>query len=285
MTAWMEERGVDLASSVVQGDGRAFFAGGSWVPFLGLPRTHFTYAGERADWVSGCAMVVRTALFDRLGGFDPGYFLYSEDVDFSMRAAALGRGTRRLRRAAGQSSRTRQEHQYARFRAQTSHLHDFARTAPAPIFARDRDAERRAVSNAGLAGSQRGVPARLSVASARVSRGIPRRRSRTGRPVKSPSNASAARIRCDCRACRGGGECGVLRCFRRAAVRLLLRSRRQRGRDVDDLQLDARLCRRLGCVRVGRLGRAHALYVRADDGIRHRCADRKDPRRQRVRRD
>ncbi len=90
MTAWMEERGVDLASSVVQGDGRAFFAGGSWVPFLGLPRTHFTYAGERADWVSGCAMVVRTALFDRLGGFDPGYFLYSEDVDFSMRAAALG---------------------------------------------------------------------------------------------------------------------------------------------------------------------------------------------------
>ncbi len=36
---------------------------------------------------SGCFMAMRTALFRNLGGFDPGYFLYFEDFDLSLRAA------------------------------------------------------------------------------------------------------------------------------------------------------------------------------------------------------
>ena len=36
---------------------------------------------------SGCFMLVRTALFKRLAGFDPGYFMYFEDYDLSLRAA------------------------------------------------------------------------------------------------------------------------------------------------------------------------------------------------------
>lgn len=36
---------------------------------------------------SGCFMAVRTALFRKLGGFDPGYFMYFEDYDLSMRLA------------------------------------------------------------------------------------------------------------------------------------------------------------------------------------------------------
>jgi N-acetylglucosaminyl-diphospho-decaprenol L-rhamnosyltransferase len=90
MTAWMDERSMDIGSSVVAGDGRPFFAGGSWLPYLGVARTHATFAGERARWVSGCAMLVRAGWFDRLGGFDEGYFLYSEDVDACFRAEALG---------------------------------------------------------------------------------------------------------------------------------------------------------------------------------------------------
>ncbi|WP_250002921.1 glycosyltransferase family 2 protein [Actinoplanes sp. M2I2] len=40
--------------------------------------------------VSGCCMLVERDLFDRLGGFDPVYFLYSDDIDLCTRAAALG---------------------------------------------------------------------------------------------------------------------------------------------------------------------------------------------------
>ena len=36
---------------------------------------------------SGCFMLTRTALFKRLGGFDPRYFMYFEDYDLSLRAA------------------------------------------------------------------------------------------------------------------------------------------------------------------------------------------------------
>ena len=40
--------------------------------------------------VSGCCMLIERQLFDRLGGFDPQYFLYSDDIDLCARAAALG---------------------------------------------------------------------------------------------------------------------------------------------------------------------------------------------------
>ena len=36
---------------------------------------------------SGCFMAIRTPLFRKLGGFDPGYFMYFEDYDLSVRAA------------------------------------------------------------------------------------------------------------------------------------------------------------------------------------------------------
>ena len=35
---------------------------------------------------SGCFMLMRTALFTRIGGFDPRYFMYFEDYDLSLRA-------------------------------------------------------------------------------------------------------------------------------------------------------------------------------------------------------
>jgi N-acetylglucosaminyl-diphospho-decaprenol L-rhamnosyltransferase len=40
--------------------------------------------------VSGCVLLVRAAVWDALGGFDPRYFMYGEDVDLSTRAAELG---------------------------------------------------------------------------------------------------------------------------------------------------------------------------------------------------
>ena len=42
------------------------------------------------DWLSGCALAVRRAAFDAIDGFDPGYFLYVEDVDLGVRLRASG---------------------------------------------------------------------------------------------------------------------------------------------------------------------------------------------------
>lgn len=45
---------------------------------------------RRVDWILGAALLVRRRAFDAVGGFDPGYFLYSEETDFCLRARARG---------------------------------------------------------------------------------------------------------------------------------------------------------------------------------------------------
>ncbi|MEV6343171.1 glycosyltransferase family 2 protein [Actinoplanes sp. NPDC051851] len=40
--------------------------------------------------VSGCAMLIERGLFNRLGGFDPQFFLYSDDIDICTRALTMG---------------------------------------------------------------------------------------------------------------------------------------------------------------------------------------------------
>lgn len=42
------------------------------------------------DVVSGCLLMIRKDLWDKLGGFDPIYFMYSEEVDLCLRARRLG---------------------------------------------------------------------------------------------------------------------------------------------------------------------------------------------------
>ena len=41
-------------------------------------------------WATGCCLLVRRGVLEDLGGFDPGFFLYYEDVDLCRRASACG---------------------------------------------------------------------------------------------------------------------------------------------------------------------------------------------------
>jgi N-acetylglucosaminyl-diphospho-decaprenol L-rhamnosyltransferase len=41
-------------------------------------------------WVIGASMIVRRELYEKLGGFDPAFFLYSEETDFCLRIREAG---------------------------------------------------------------------------------------------------------------------------------------------------------------------------------------------------
>lgn len=43
-----------------------------------------------AGWLSGSCVLVRRSVYEQLGGFDEGYFMYFEDVDLGMRIGTAG---------------------------------------------------------------------------------------------------------------------------------------------------------------------------------------------------
>lgn len=61
---------------------------------LALPRSRRKYTAPPeggpcpVDWVTGCCLLVRRACWEDLGGLDPDFFLYYEDVDLCRRALA-----------------------------------------------------------------------------------------------------------------------------------------------------------------------------------------------------
>lgn len=77
------------------GAGHAVFAklwpGNPWTARY-QRQQELTAATERVcGWLSGSCLLVRTEAFRAVGGFDPGYFMFFEDVDLGDRLARAGR--------------------------------------------------------------------------------------------------------------------------------------------------------------------------------------------------
>ncbi len=88
-----------LGPTILEGSGpTVWYQGGRINRALGYTRhpgmgtTLMQGGGElqATDYVSGCAMLVRREVFERVGLMEEGYFLYLEDAEFSERARKAG---------------------------------------------------------------------------------------------------------------------------------------------------------------------------------------------------
>jgi N-acetylglucosaminyl-diphospho-decaprenol L-rhamnosyltransferase len=50
----------------------------------------FSKLPGKIAWIMGASMIIRRELYGKLGGFDPGFFLYSEETDFCLRLREMG---------------------------------------------------------------------------------------------------------------------------------------------------------------------------------------------------
>ncbi len=77
-----------------------WFAGGSYNRFLGYSKhpgmDQLDDGGGTegpCDFITGCALMVRRELIERIGGFDEDFNMYAEDIEFGFRARAAGAGS------------------------------------------------------------------------------------------------------------------------------------------------------------------------------------------------
>jgi hypothetical protein len=79
---------------IFSGDGKSvWFSGGKidWLRMKALNERDLIENNQtNSDFISGCAMLVRAEVFSRIGLLDEDFFLYWEDVDFSVRAKKAG---------------------------------------------------------------------------------------------------------------------------------------------------------------------------------------------------
>ena len=60
------------------------------LPTRALPQPHRARRARRVGWAIAACLAAPTALLRRLGPFDPGAFLFYEDMDLCLRARAAG---------------------------------------------------------------------------------------------------------------------------------------------------------------------------------------------------
>ena len=90
---------------------------------------------QRVEWVNAACLVLPTPVWQQLGGFDEGYFLYCEDVDLCLRLRLAGLA---LVRAGVRVVHAGQRDSHRRWRHLLWHLRSLWRLWRSPVFARGR---------------------------------------------------------------------------------------------------------------------------------------------------
>jgi len=91
----MRDEGVGIATGTVRyappREG-VWFAGGTyrWAQCRGIHLTEGAGSARDVSFVTGCLMLVRAGVMDRLDGLPDCYFLYQEDTEFCLRVRAAG---------------------------------------------------------------------------------------------------------------------------------------------------------------------------------------------------
>lgn len=85
--------------------GVTHWLGLAWAGGCGRPVAEVARKPHEVSFASGAALVVRRRAWDSIGGFDPRYFMYGEDVDLSLRLRLAGW-------TVGLVPRARVEHEY-----------------------------------------------------------------------------------------------------------------------------------------------------------------------------
>ena len=93
---------------------------------------------RQVDVISGSFMMMPTPLWRKLGGFNPRYFMYAEDLDISMRARKLGyrpmvTPTAKIMHLGGASAARREEKMVQMFTGRSSLLRDHWHPALIPV--------------------------------------------------------------------------------------------------------------------------------------------------------
>lgn len=83
----VKKQNLDLVSpKILDQDGNIWFDGGE------IDKNRFTAGHKKGktDFLSGCCLLIKKQVFEKIGFFDEQYFMYYEDADFCLRAIKAG---------------------------------------------------------------------------------------------------------------------------------------------------------------------------------------------------